>query len=68
MPLRKCGAWREEHNRRDLKMGSEENIRTQGEEVTGGNLHDELCNLYNHLILLKSDYQRGRVGQDKQCK
>jgi hypothetical protein len=47
------------------KWVAEENIQTQGEEVTGGNLHDELHNLYNHLMLLKSDYQRGRIGQDK---
>jgi hypothetical protein len=47
------------------KWVAEENIWTQGEEVTGGNLHDEFHNLYNHLILLKSDYQRGRVGQGK---
>jgi hypothetical protein len=47
------------------KWVAEENIRTQGEEVTGVNLHDELHNLYNHQILLKNDYQGGRVGQDK---
>jgi hypothetical protein len=44
---------------------AEENIQTKGEEITGGNLHDALHNLYNHLILLKSHSQRGRVGQDK---
>ena len=47
------------------KWVAEENILTQGEEGTEGNLHDELHNLYNHLIPLKCDYQRGRVGQDK---